>query len=80
LFVLKQVPIALVNILHPKEESLVVQAGNPCREILMPYSDVNFLEKYFIPMEPDKSNLISVDVRNIIAKCVVSYRNCCCTV
>ena len=71
LFVLKQVPIALVNVLHPKEESLIVRAGNPCREILMYYRDINFLENHFILIEPDKSYLISVDVRNIIAKCVV---------
>jgi len=71
LFVLKPDPIALINVLHTRGLSLIDQAGNPGRETLMPYKDVNFLENYFIPIDPDKCSLIAIGISNIKGKPVL---------
>lgn len=65
LFLFKPRLLALINVLHTRGLSLVDQAGNPGREVLMPYKDVNFLEKYFIPIDPDKSSLVAIEINDI---------------
>lgn len=47
------------------------QAGDPGKGTLMPYKDVNFLEKYFILIDPDKCSLIAVGISSIKGKCVL---------
>ena len=71
LFLLKRHPVALINVLYKRGLSLTDQAGNPGRETLMPYKDVNLLEKYFIPIDADKSSLIAVGLNDIKSKYIL---------
>ena len=71
LFVQKPVPVTLINVLHPMEESLTDKAGNPCREALIPYKDENILGNYCILINSYESSLVSIDIRNIKGKCVL---------
>ena len=46
-FVVKPpVPVGLINVLCPKDTSLINHAGNPCRETLLPYKNVDLLENF----------------------------------
>lgn len=70
LFVLKPSPIALINVQHPKQVSLLHQAGEPCKDTLNAYRNIDLLKKYIIPIECN-SSLVSVDVMCICRKGVL---------
>lgn len=57
--------------------SLIHQAGNPGRETLLQYKDVDFLEHYFMPIDTRKSSLIAVKVKNIHRKGVLVEIDSC---
>lgn len=76
-FVMKPVPVALINVLHPRELSIIHQAGNPAREALLQYKDIDFLEHYFMPIDARKSPLIAVEVKNIRRKGVLVETDSC---
>ena len=42
LFVLKAIPVAIISVLHPQQESLLAQARQPCKESLCVHKDINF--------------------------------------
>ena len=67
----------IINILHPRELSLIHQAGNPAREVLLQYTHVDFLKHYFMPTDARKSPLIAVEVKNIHRKGVLVEIDSC---
>ena len=69
LFVIKPIPVALINMFYVRKQSLIDQGGNPCRPTLIPYKEANILKQYFIPIDTERS-FIS-DISSIIAKAVL---------
>ena len=71
LFVLKPSPVALINVHQPKQVSLLHQAGEPHKDTLDAYKNINLLKNFIIPIESRSSSLISVDVKCICRKVVL---------
>lgn len=60
------------------QKSCVIRhVGNPAREALLRYGDVDFIEHYFMPIDARKSSLIAVKVKNIHRKGVLVETDSC---
>jgi len=53
------------------------QAGQPGKESLRVHKDINFLQNFIIPIDPRKSSLISVDVKQICRKGILVETDSC---
>ncbi len=69
LFISEPVPIALLRKLLPTEDSLMQQAGHPCRTALVVYQEVDLLSSFIVSV--DKSSpLVAVPIKRILGKAV----------
>ena len=50
LFVLTPSPYAIVKKLEPLDQSIMNQAGHPCRESLLVYKEADLLNHYIVPI------------------------------
>ncbi len=73
LFVSKPVPTALIRELQPTEESLIQQAGHPCRSTLVVYQEVDLLSSFIAPInKPTRSSpLKAIPIERILGKAVI---------
>lgn len=70
IFVNTSPPKALIRVLKVQGESILQQAGHPCRPTLAPYKEVDLLNKY-VTRVTRNGPLTAVPLRNIEAKVVL---------
>lgn len=71
-------PSALIYQLQPQRRSLISRAGNPCRNTLSKYQDIDLLKQFIIPVSFDTSHspLQVIPIESIIHKvCIISVRS-----
>ena len=64
------IPQALVYKFHQPSESLLVQAGPPCRPVLPVYKDIDLLRSFLTIIE-DATSLLAVPITAIQGKAFV---------
>lgn len=72
IFVLTPLPCALIKKLECTDQTIMNQAGHPCRPSLIEYKEANLLHRYIVPVKPlTTTELCAVPLHNIISKVVI---------
>jgi len=72
LFVLTPSPCALVKKLESVSQTIMNQAGHPCRPSLMEYKEADLLHQYIVPVKfPTVVELCAIPLHHIISKAVI---------